>query len=80
MRKSSRIWWVLVGVILFAIHYSLFTSCARQEPKNFTHEVLNRMTPIKDQGNIPTCWIYAMLATIETEHLSWGDSVNLSPY
>jgi len=37
------------------------------------------MTPIKDQANSPTCWIYAMLATIETEHLSWGDSINLSP-
>jgi bleomycin hydrolase len=71
---------MLAGVILFTIHHSLFTSCTRQEPKNFTHEVLNRMTPIKDQGNVSTCWIYAMLATIETEHLSWGDSVNLSPY
>jgi bleomycin hydrolase len=38
------------------------------------------MTPIKDQGKSQTCWVYAMLATIETEHLSWGDSVNLSPY
>ena len=79
MKKSCKIWWMLVGVILFT-HYSLFTSCARQEPKNFTHEVLNRMTPIKDQGKSQTCWIYAMLAAIETEHLSWGDSVNLSPY
>jgi bleomycin hydrolase len=71
---------MLVGVILFTIHYSLFTSCARQEPTIYTHEVLNRMTPIKDQGKSQTCWIYAMLAAIETEHLSWGDSVNLSPY
>jgi len=54
--------------------------CVQQEPKHFTHEVLNRMTPVKDQGKSQTCWIYAMLATIETEHLSWGDSVNLSPY
>lgn len=38
------------------------------------------MTPIKDQGESETCWAYAMLAAIETEHLSWGDSVNLSPY
>ena len=54
-------------------------ACQQQEPQHFTHEVLNRMTPIKDQGSSPTCWIYAMLAAIETEHLSWGDSVNLSP-
>ena len=70
---------MLVGVILFTIHYSLFTSCAAEQ-KHYTHDVLNRMTPIKDQGNSPTCWIYAMLAAIETEHLAWGDSVNLSPY
>ena len=54
--------------------------CLQQEPKHFTHEVLNHMTPIKNQGKSQTCWIYAMLAAIETEHLSWGDSVNLSPY
>ena len=58
----------------------LLTGCAQQEPQQFTHEVLNRMTPIKDQGESQTCWIYAMLAAIETEHLAWGDSVNLSPY
>ena len=52
----------------------------KKEPQHFTHEVLNRMTPVKDQGDSETCWIYAMLATIETEHLARGDSVNLSPY
>ena len=61
-------------------------SCTRQtshytpDGKHFTTEVMNRMTPIKDQGENQTCWIYAMLAAIETEHLAWGDSVNLSPY
>lgn len=35
-------------------------------------------TPVKDQGNTSLCWDYAMLATIETEHLMMGDSVNLS--
>lgn len=57
----------------------MLCGCA-EEQKHYTHEVLNRMTPIKDQGESQTCWIYAMLAAIETEHLSWGDSVNLSPY
>ena len=80
MKRNSQKWEILVGVILFTFHCALFTSCARKEPKNFTHEVLNRMTPIKDQGKSQTCWIYAMLGAIETEHLSWGDSVNLSPY
>ena len=80
MKKVNPKYWILVGVTLFTVHAILFTSCARKEPKHFTHEVLNRMTPIKDQGESQTCWIYAMLAAIETEHLAWGDSVNLSPY
>jgi len=55
-------------------------SCTQQPPKDITHEMINRMTPVKNQGSSSTCWIFAMLAAIETEHLSWGDSVNLSPY
>ena len=34
--------------------------------------------PVKHQGSSPLCWAYAMLATIETEHIQMGDSVNLS--
>ena len=68
----KRVVYLILAVTLFG--------CMQQEPKHFTHEVLNRMTPIKDQGKSQTCWIYAMLAAIETEHLRWGDSVNLSPY
>ena len=66
--------------VIYIIVFLLCVACARQEPQHFTHEVLNRMTPVKDQGDSQTCWIYAMLAAIETEHLAWGDSVNLSPY
>ena len=47
--------------------------------ERFTREVILKTTPVKDQGNSRLCWIYAMLATIETEHLMMGDSVNLSP-
>lgn len=35
-------------------------------------------TPIKDQGESDLCWAYAMLSTIESEHIMKGDSVNLS--
>ena len=66
--------------IIYIIAIFFVIGCARQQPEHFTHEVLNRMTPVKNQGKSQTCWIYAMLAAIETEHLSWGDSVNLSPY
>ena len=46
---------------------------------HFIDEVRLRTTPVKDQGRSSLCWVYAMLATIETEHLMQGDSVNLSP-
>lgn len=65
---------------LLLLCLALLAGCTQQPPKRFTHEVLNRMTPVKNQGQNSTCWIYAMLATLETEHLGWGDSVNLSPY
>ena len=67
-----------IRVVMPLLCLVLTVGCGWQEPKHFTHEVLNRMTPIKDQGESEICWAYAMLAAIE--HLSWGDSVNLSPY
>lgn len=59
------------------------SSCRQREqlPRPaFTTDRLNPYTPVKDQGHNQTCWIFAMLAAIETEHLGRGDSVNLSPY
>lgn len=63
----------------FLLAATLAAGCSQKPPKHFTHEVLNPMTPIKDQGQSQLCWAYAMLAAIETEHLRIGDSVNLSP-
>ena len=65
--------------LLFCFCLVVMIGCSQQPPKHYTHEVLNRMTPIKDQGKSQLCWAYAMLAAIETEHLRWDDSVNLSP-
>lgn len=59
----------LIGIIL---------SCCTQQPKYFTDDILLSYTPIKDQDSSQVCWIYAMLSTIETEHIMRGDSVNLS--
>ncbi len=39
---------------------------------------LIRHTPVKEQGNSSLCWAYSMLATIESEHIMKGDSINLS--
>lgn len=48
--------------------------------ETFTDEVRLAFTPVKNQGSSSLCWAYAMLATIETEHIMMGDSVNLSPH
>lgn len=60
---------------------TMLAGCAGRKspaPHAFTDEVRLGMTPVKDQGPGPLCWAYAMLATIETEHITRGDSVNLS--
>ena len=67
---------------LYIIYYALIlllAGCSDKPQHTFTNELLLPMTPIKDQGKTELCWAYAMLATIETEHLLRGDSVNLSP-
>lgn len=48
------------------------------KPERFHIDIKLKTTPIKNQGASDLCWIYAMLATIETEHLMSGDSVDLS--
>jgi bleomycin hydrolase len=45
---------------------------------DFVTDVMLRTTPVKEQGQSNLCWAYAMLATIETEHIMQGDSVDLS--
>lgn len=77
----------LKGIACFLLFTSLLilTACGRRnssdsasEPRHFIIDTLLRTTPVKSQGLSPLCWDYAMLATIETEHLMQGDSVNLS--
>ena len=51
----------------------------RLQKKVFKNEVMLKTTPVQNQGHSSQCWIYAMLGTIETEHLMQGDSVVLSP-
>lgn len=68
--------------LLIFIFSLLFVSCSHHEPTKsyaFHNDVMLKTTPVKDQGQSGLCWDYAMLATIETEQLQLGDSVNLSP-
>ena len=63
---------------IFMVVVLLLFGCNDKPPKEYVHDILLPMTPIKDQGQSQLCWAYAMLATIETEHILRGDSVNLS--
>ena len=59
----------------------LMGSCIRQpsqytpEGKHFVTDVMNGMTPVKDQGESETCWIYAMLADRKSTRLNSSHQV-----
>lgn len=70
--------------LLAALLLVLVTACGesharRRQARLFTDDVRLRTTPVRDQGPSELCWIYAMLATIESEHIEQGDSLCLSP-
>ena len=74
--------------ILVPVCLALLTACSQHGGDNsaaptgddsLTVEVMLRTTPVLDQGDSDMCWLYAMLATIETEHIMRGDSIHLSP-
>ena len=52
----------------------------KTDDKRFTVVKMLPHTPVKDQGESDLCWAYAMLATIESDRIGMGDSVNLSPH
>ena len=64
-------------LLFFTLIMSLLGGCVRQ-PKGVVDDVLLAYTPVKDQDTSQVCWAYAMLSTIETEHIMRGDSVHLS--
>src|SRR3712207_705519 len=66
-------------LLVLIIIFSCRNSNTRQSlPEGFKVDTILKTTPIKDQGKSELCWAFAMLATIETEHIMQGDSVNLS--
>ena len=73
-----------LGVGLFFLLFLFLFSCSRRErSKDASLSTLKyalRTTPVKDQGKVEACWIYAYLACIETERIeNYRDSMNLSP-
>lgn len=51
---------------------------SHKEARAFVDEIRLPTTPVKDQGASSLCWIYAMLAVVETDHIVQDDSINLS--
>ncbi len=69
--------------LLFFFFLFLFSCSQRERSKDASLSTLKyalRTTPVKDQGKVEACWIYAYLACIETERIeNYRDSMNLSP-
>ena len=70
-------------IVIGLLGLVMIISCGRPQPRKpvrseFKNDVVIKTTPVLDQGRSALCWAYAMLATIESEHLMQGDSVHLS--
>ena len=76
--KSKIIIAILTLCICSCQYKSTHTSYGSPQNQVVKGTKLIGTTPVKDQGKSPLCWAYAMLATIESEHIMQGDSVNLS--
>ena len=58
--------------VLFLFLLLLFSCSQRERSKDASLSALKyalRTTPVKDQGKVEACWIYAYLACIETERI-----------
>ncbi len=77
---------MMQSVFLFSIILAgILSACSNRDAQQtvptsgaFVDEVIIKTTPVKNQGRSPLCWVYAMLATIESERLMMGDSLELS--
>ena len=71
----------LSPLILLALIFAACTRPQRQTEQHGTQDVqCLRTTPVVNQGGTPYCWIYAMLACIETYRIEqFNDSVRLDP-
>lgn len=71
-------WGLLLMLMMTSCGYKQQVSQPQGKGKTPENVRLIGHTPIKDQGKSDLGWAYAMLATIESEHIMKGDSVNLS--
>lgn len=68
-------------LLLFLLAATL-VGCSKSKKEQphlrFITEARCPITPVRNQGSSPSCWMYAMLATIESNRIAMGDSVSLS--
>lgn len=76
--KNKIIITILTLCICSCQYKSSHTSCNTPQGSVVQETKLISTTPVKNQGKSSLCWAYAMLATMESEHIMKGDSVNLS--
>lgn len=73
----------IIPILALILVFSLVGCNSPHRPKDGARKFVTlcrvATTPVKDQGNSDLCWLFGMLATIESEHIMRGDSVNLSP-
>jgi len=74
-----------ISVIIAVISLAALSGCGGKDgakdaapAESFHVETINRYTPVKSQGKASDCWAYAMISTIESNHIEMGDSVHLS--
>lgn len=77
-RYKSAIFLAVAFLLTSCLPAGVSSDKKGRSPHRFKTEVMLSYTPVKNQGRSPLCWAYSMLATIETEHIMMGDSVNLS--
>lgn len=70
---------IMLAIVALVVIMGCSPSKRGQRTANpFYNDIVIKTTPVPDQGHSSLCWVYAMLATIESEHLMQGDSVHLS--
>ena len=79
MRRIKIILGVAIAIMLSACgNRGDAVSNSEKVPKGMKMLCRVHTTPVKNQTSGEFCWVYAMLATIESEHIEMGDSIHLS--
>ena len=69
---------ITAAVLMMACGQGKERGASTQTKHTFHTDVLLKHMPVKNQGDGELCWVYAMLSTIESEHMMQGDSIELS--